>query len=154
MSIIVGLILLTLILITFEIIIPSGILGALAIIAGLGAATYAYFEFGFGGMVITLIITLIVSILTIMIEYKLFAKTKLGGKLFLQEKVEAKSTQAESDNSIVGKTGETLTPLAPTGMIFIDGRRYEAFSQGGFLDKGQKVSVTGVDNFRLIVKKS
>ena len=154
MSIVVGLIILALVLITFEIIIPSGVLGALAILAGLGAATFAYFEFGFGGMLITLIAALVAAIITITVEYKLFSKTKLGDKFLLREKVEAKSLKAESDESIVGKFGETLTPLSPTGIVIVEGRRYEAFSQAGFLEKEQKVSIMGVDNFRLIVKKS
>ena len=42
----------------------------------------------------------------------------------------------------------------PFGYINVQGRRYEAFSQSGYLAKGVTVRVTGLDNFRLIVTKT
>jgi membrane-bound ClpP family serine protease len=55
---------------------------------------------------------------------------------------------------VVGKVGEAATTLAPSGYVLIEGRRYEAFSQSGHMDRGTALKVVAVDNFRLIVTKS
>ena len=56
--------------------------------------------------------------------------------------------------SVVGRTAEALTTLAPGGYVEVDGRRYEAFCQSGHVNKGTMLRVVGLDNFRLIVSKS
>ena len=79
----------------------------------------------------------------------------LSGGMFLNSRVEGHSGTAnpsELPEEIIGKEGETLTPMVPTGMVGIDGQSYEAFSQSGFMEKGESCEVIGKDNFRLIVK--
>ena len=55
---------------------------------------------------------------------------------------------------VLDQQGETITPLSPSGYVSLKGRRYEAFSQSGYLEKGVAVRVTGLDNFRLIVTQN
>jgi membrane-bound ClpP family serine protease len=57
-------------------------------------------------------------------------------------------------SAVLDQLGETITPLSPSGYISLQGRRYEAFSQSGYLAKGVTVRVTGLDNFRLIVTQN
>jgi membrane-bound ClpP family serine protease len=54
---------------------------------------------------------------------------------------------------VIGQTAEAVTTLAPSGYVALAGRRYDAFSQSGLVAKGDRVLVTGLDNFRLIVSK-
>jgi membrane-bound serine protease (ClpP class) len=56
--------------------------------------------------------------------------------------------------AVVGKPAEAATALAPSGYVIVEGRRYEAFCETGFAEKGVALRVVGVDNFRLIVTKS
>ena len=82
-------------------------------------------------------------------------KTKVGRKMFLHRTVEAISQPPIAEpETVVGKDCESLTMLAPSGYVLLEGRRYEAFSQSGLVPKGVSLRVTGVDNFRLIVNKS
>jgi membrane-bound ClpP family serine protease len=83
-------------------------------------------------------------------ELVVLPKTKFGKGLVV-ESTSGINAAPQATEAIVGKMGETLTTLAPSGYIQIDGQRYDAFSQSGHVIKGSPVRVIGVDNFRLIV---
>lgn len=53
---------------------------------------------------------------------------------------------------LLGKVGESIEPLAPTGMIFIHGEMWRAESVSGPVEKGRQVRVTGVQNLTLFVE--
>jgi membrane-bound ClpP family serine protease len=55
---------------------------------------------------------------------------------------------------LVGKSGEAITVLSPTGYIRIGDRKYEAFCQSGQVPAGAALEVIGADSFRLIVKQT
>ena len=55
---------------------------------------------------------------------------------------------------MIGRTATALTALAPSGFVDVAGHRYEAFSRGGFVDRGAALKIVGLDNFRLIVAES
>ena len=73
--------------------------------------------------------------------------------MFIHSTVGSTSQEPVGHDSMVGQSGETLTTLAPSGYVSVGGRRYEAFSSSGHLEKGTPVRVTGHDTFRLIVTK-
>jgi membrane-bound ClpP family serine protease len=54
---------------------------------------------------------------------------------------------------LMGKEGEVLADLKPSGHIRIDGKRYQAVSRMGYLEKGTKIVVIGGEGAHLIVKK-
>jgi membrane-bound ClpP family serine protease len=76
--------------------------------------------------------------------------------MFLSAAVTGRSTpDASAEGSkLMGHAGEAVTALGPTGVVLVDGRRYEAASRGGFIDRGERVVVRGGTNFQLIVEKS
>ena len=43
--------------------------------------------------------------------------------------------------------------LGPTGFVMVNGKKLEAFSKSGFIEKNTEVRVTGRDNFRILVSK-
>jgi membrane-bound ClpP family serine protease len=74
--------------------------------------------------------------------------------MFLESAIKARSQPPPAEPStIIGREGEALTTLAPTGFVLIGGKKYEAASQSGLMPKGAPVKVVGADNFRLIVSK-
>lgn len=52
---------------------------------------------------------------------------------------------------VVGHTGEARTDLDPTGKIFIDGALWDAISEEGTIQKGEKVVVTEMTGLKLTV---
>lgn len=55
-------------------------------------------------------------------------------------------------SSLIGATGVAATALFPSGQVEIEGRRYEARSDAGFMEAGAPVKVTGLAEFGLIVE--
>ncbi|OIO59855.1 MAG: serine protease [Verrucomicrobia bacterium CG_4_10_14_3_um_filter_43_23] len=153
MTIIITLILIGLMLIIFEIIVPGGVLGFLGGAALLGACVYTYLDYGLTNAIGVFVFNLAMSVVAIAFALKFLPKTKIGQRMFLNKAVDDKSTAAQGTDELIGKTGETLTTLAPTGMISIEGQQYEGFSQDGLIPKGNPIIVSGRDNFRIIVRK-
>lgn len=56
--------------------------------------------------------------------------------------------------SLVGREGVTLTALAPTGTVEVAGRRVEASSADGFLDKGTAVTVADTFPGGVVVRRT
>jgi membrane-bound serine protease (ClpP class) len=88
------------------------------------------------------------------------ALAKLLPDSWFFDKLTVRSTVSSTSQSlpaeaaaVVGKPAEAATALAPSGYVIVDGRRYEAFCETGFVEKGVALRVVGVDNFRLIVTK-
>jgi membrane-bound serine protease (ClpP class) len=55
--------------------------------------------------------------------------------------------------SLVGKTAVAVTDLYPSGEVEIEGHRYQARSDVGYVERGSKVRVTARSSFGLVVVK-
>lgn len=153
MSAILGFVCAALVLVFFEIILPGGVLGALAALCLIVATWFGYDLYGpLGGVTVFIGTTLALGVL-IYVEFKLLARTGLGQKFFLKSTVEGHTRDTTAEDSIIGKEGKTLTRLCPGGMIAIEGKSYEAHSQDGYIERDQPVAVVAKDNFKLIIKK-
>lgn len=53
-----------------------------------------------------------------------------------------------------GKKGITHTIMRPSGKVEVDGKIYDAFSRGEYIEKGEAVEIIGEDTTSLIIKKS
>ncbi len=152
MTTIIVLFLAGILLLAIEVFVPGmivGIVGGLSIIAGVVTAFSLY---GSGGGMLALLCGGGLLGVTLYIEFVVLPRTKLARTLSMQATVEGTSQPAVADlAAVIDQLGETITPLAPSGYVSLNGRRYEAFSQSGYLAKGVTVRVTGLDNFRLTV---
>lgn len=59
----------------------------------------------------------------------------------------------ESVGALVGREGVAMTDLRPSGQIEIDGRRHEARSELGPIDRGRPVRVRAQSDFGLVVEE-
>ena len=152
MTLIILLFLLGIVLITVEVIVPGGILGAAGAVLMFGGCVMAFINYGNGVGFIALLAALAVGILALYIELRVLPKTKLGRRLFLTSEISAVTAPVGRDaENLAGKAAEALTMLSPSGYVRVDGRRYEAFCQSGQVPAGAALTVVGADNFRLIV---
>jgi membrane-bound ClpP family serine protease len=142
-------------LLAIEVFIPGmvvGVIGGLCILAGV---ILAFSLHGSAGGMIGLLGGALLLGLTLYIEFVVLPKSKLARKLSMEATVAGTSQPAVAElGAVLDQSGETVTPLSPSGYVSVQGRRYEAFSQSGYLAKGVPVRVTGLDNFRLIVTKN
>ena len=137
----------------FEVIVPGAVLGTLGALSMLGGVVLAFTQYGPTGGVATTLISVAVLGIVLYIEFRILPNTKLGKRMFLHSAVSASTQPPIAEPSIVGKTGEAATILAPSGFVVIDGRKLEAYSQSGYVEAGSVIRVDAVDNFRVIVSK-
>jgi membrane-bound serine protease (ClpP class) len=115
-----------------------GLFGAAAVVGGIWIALQHNTALGIGeiGLAVVLIPTFIV-----------------WGIRRMQLKATIKDPEPEEDLSVlVGKMGEVLTDLKPSGTVLLEGERRTASSMGKFLDKGTKVSVVKVEGKNIFVR--
>lgn len=155
MNAIILLFLVGVVLLGFEVFVPGAVLGILGSLSLLGGVILAFMDFGAPGGWTALATALGLVGGMLFFEFRILPRTALGKRLFLKSEIGGTSQPVIAvPDSVVDRTGETLTPLSPSGYIMLEGKRYEAFCRSGFVDKGASVRVVGVDNFRLIVSKT
>ena len=130
----------------------SGIAGVLCLVAVIviefltASATTAY-----------IVAAVLLAILVLMIV--LFARSMSGGVLFrspivLKDKIEAEAVKPSSGSleELIGKKGVAVTPLRPSGIVLIDGKRFSVETQATFVDRDASVTVVAVDGTKITVE--
>ena len=153
MDVIVTLFIVGVILIAVEVFVPGGIIGVIGVTALVGGIIVAYFEYGSGGALMAGLAAGGLVMIALVIEFAVLPKTPLGKRLFLRKKIKGATEYSHAGNLETGVEGKAATALAPTGLVLIAGKKYEAASRSGFIEKNETVKVVEKDNFRLIVSK-
>jgi membrane-bound serine protease (ClpP class) len=60
---------------------------------------------------------------------------------------------ASENQSLVGQSGEAITPLRPSGTARIGGKRVDVTAVGDFLEQGVNVVVVAADGMRVAVRR-
>jgi membrane-bound ClpP family serine protease len=143
-------------LIALELFIPSGgvigILAALAIIASLAVAFSGGWVTGVSMLLATMVILPIV--LAAAVHY--WPRTPIGRLIMLEtpqseDEVLPDTPQHRHLKDLIGKRGVAKTKMLPSGAIVIEGRVYDAFSEGMAIESGQPVRVTAIRTNRVAV---
>ena len=58
-----------------------------------------------------------------------------------------------ADENLIGSCGVTLTKMRPAGTVRIGDKRYDAASEGDFLDENEEIEVIACHGFQLIVRR-
>lgn len=153
MSLIIGLIITAFVLFFFEIFLPGGILAVLGGLMLLAAAAVSYDEFGLAVAVAILFFGLLGALVMFFLEIKFISKTRFGRQLSLRSVISG-SMNPLKDKNLITKEGVTLTVMAPSGKVEIEGIPYTAAAEEGFLDKGVPIRVLRVETFKIIVTRT
>jgi len=60
---------------------------------------------------------------------------------------------AAGREELVGRTAEVVTTLDPKGVVFVEGERWTAVSEGGRAESEEEVTITKVDGLKLYVTR-
>lgn len=153
-----GLLLLGLVLVVLEVFIPSGgALGVMAALAILGAVGVAFLG-GLQSGAIVLGVTALAVPAVLLLAVKYWPHSPLGRLILIKlpkSDREILPLDERGDlKQLVGKLGRARSKMLPSGIVSIDGRSYDAVSQGTPIDPGETVKVVAVRNNRIVVRTS
>ncbi|HRZ42823.1 MAG TPA: NfeD family protein [Bacteroidales bacterium] len=144
----------------------TGVLGITLIITGLILSMIGNVQFDFSGVkagsvLISFSVVITAIFLALMLSYLLTIKifgqsTFLFGQLSLATEQKAEKGYTIMDpglQGMIGIEGIAHTMLRPAGKILIDDIQYDATAESGYIEKGEKVVVSGYENAQLIVRK-
>lgn len=94
------------------------------------------------------------SIILLFVGGARFTQSKAFSRVALTKTMKKSEGYTSSFNpeEMVGKTGQAHTILRPSGKIVIDGDIYDAYTRGGYIEKGQQVIVISQEGTSLKVK--
>lgn len=143
------------VLLIVEAVIPGfgifGILGIVGVIVGVALSATSI-----KAAVISIAVALILTIIFAVIMVKLFPKNKFLSRLILTDDVKDEKLDEERrqvSEALLGKQGESITPLRPAGVILLDGEKYDAVTRGDYIDAQNQVVITKVEGNRIVVEK-
>lgn len=147
----IALFVLGIILLILEIFIPGGIVGSVgfvSMVSGLVLAAYDTQQ-GLAALGIAVLTTIVVAF----VLFKYFGFRGMWEKLILRDtqQNEAGYVAPRDRRALLGKTGLSLTPLRPAGVVKIDGERVDAVTEGGFIPAGRPIRVAHVEGTRVVV---
>ena len=131
----------------------TGILGIIGIVSGV------FISFGIHNIAVAsfvVFISLLIDIILIVLIARFMSKSKdFKNKITLDSDTSGyHSSVSYDDLDLMGKEGVADTFFRPSGYIVIDGKKYDAVSEGEFIDKGSSLKVILVEGNRIVVKKS
>ena len=54
---------------------------------------------------------------------------------------------------LLGRIGQTLTPLRPAGTMLLDGERLDVVSEGNYINADQTVEIIKIEGSRIVVRE-
>ncbi|GEL78320.1 NfeD family protein [Tenuibacillus multivorans] len=148
------LLLVGLICIVLEIFVPSGILGIIGGGAILGALLVSGADMGH--MAFSIGIALLVAIiLSIVLFRKLDFNKGFLSNFILTEATNTESGFVSNENrmELIGRRGQALTYLRPSGTGVFDGERLDVVSEGSFIARDANIEIVKVEGSRIVVRE-
>jgi membrane-bound serine protease (ClpP class) len=138
-----------------ELIFPSGILSALALAAIAIGVALTFSQDMTIGLITLLVVFVALPVLgSFVLHY--WPKTPIGKRLILQspgaEATLASTPENQELEQLIGRYGQTVSDLRPSGVTNFDGKRVDTITEGMMVDTGQWVRCIDVRAGRVIVR--
>ncbi len=143
-----------LVLLTIEVMIPGfglpGISGIILVVVGTVLAMNDI-KTALMSLSIAIIISALVSFYLVRMGYR----SKLFNSIILSNKLERKKgySSGQNFNHLMDFEALTLSELRPAGFIDINGEKFDALSEGEFIQKNSKVRVVRVEGSKIYVRR-
>lgn len=137
-----------------ELFVPSfgilGILGTVSLIAGIVMASP-----NAESALLSLVVALVAAGVVVFFIARRFKHRGVWNKFILKDRMTTEEgyVSSSSKSELLGRTGETLTPLRPAGTVRIDEERIDVVTNGEFIAAGVLVEVVKVEGTRVVVRQ-
>ncbi len=146
-----------LVVVGIELFIPSaGLLAVLATALFIASIVVAFFHSAMTGVGVILAIAVLLPFLFTAFV-RLWPHTPIGRRVLIQpprkEELLPEGEGYDDLEQLVGRRGVAKTPMLPSGLVQIEGRKYDAISQGAPVDAGDRIEVVAIKTRKIIVRK-
>ncbi len=131
-----------------ELFVPGVIMGMLGFLTVVGTIIFAFVS-GYQG---TGAVLIGVTIAFVPVFFMLW-KHVMGRYFAIHEQETGFMPSSNIDKSLVGVEGLAATPLRPSGIAQLDGRRHHVVTRGEMLEKGSRIKVVEVSGNRVVVAR-
>jgi membrane-bound ClpP family serine protease len=139
------------ILLALEVVVPGAVLGIIGGLFILAGVVVAFDRFGIDGGGLACVAAAALVGIALYLEFVLLPKSRLAKTFSMTATVAGTSQPPVADRTVIGRRVVAVTPLTPSGVVELEGRRYEAFARSGQAAAGTYLDIVDLDNFRLIV---
>ncbi len=139
-------------LVAAEVFLPGLILGTIGLLCLIASVVLVFSQYGTSAGVLAAFLVGGLSFVGFIVWLNIFPRTFIGRRLMLQTRQPADLTAA-AHQTMIGVTGEALTPLRPSGTAQINGKRVDVTAVGDFLESGEQVVVSAADGMRVAVRR-
>lgn len=147
------LILVGLFLIGAEIFLPGGVIGVFGGFALLTAVVVGFSAFGPNGGVLSALAIIVLLGICLVLWVKYFPRTGMGRRLTLARDGKLFKAPPEELKALLGKEGQAVTDLRPSGVARIDGHRVDVITDGLWIGNGRPLQVIEVEGTRVVVRE-
>lgn len=143
-----------LILVVVEVFVAGGIIGIIGGALIIGSLLFA--GESFIHMAYSILIAMLIAGIGMVILMKFFGKKlHMFNRLVLNDSMTTEEGYVSNKNRIelIGKQGQSLTPLRPSGTIVVDQERLDVVTEGNYVDAGKTVEVVKVEGSRIVVRE-
>lgn len=146
-------------LVVLEVFVPSGgalaFISAVVTIAGIVSLFKHSTMWGLSGILAVMVL----GPMTFAFALKVWPSTPIGRRLMGERPAEMAEAERLAEQqrrrelfSLVDQEGVALTALRPVGVVKIEGARFDALSEVGYIEAGQRVRVTMIDGVQVKVR--
>lgn len=147
------LLLVALALLLLDLFIPSGgVLSVLSGLAMLGALVFAFTHGVWTGAAVLLFLIILIPV-GALFAVRWWPHTPIGKRILIDTPVVGDAPGQTAYRHLLGKRGVAESKMVPAGAVRIDGRTYDAVSEGTFVHYGDTVEVISVDGNHLVVRQ-
>ena len=152
LSLIITLFVVGFLLLASEVFLPGMIVGTVGLICLIASVVVVFNEYGTSTGLLAAVLVGGLTISGFVIWLNIFPHTFVGRRIMLFTRQAAGGFAAENQ-TLLGATGEALTPLRPSGTARIAGKRVDVTAVGDFLEQGASVVVVAADGMRVAVRR-
>lgn len=136
-------------LISAETIVPGGILGIFGGAALLTAAVVGWMKFPEPYNYLGIAGVIVLTIALVILWLRILPKTGIS---LSQDAGDFKAPKGKTEIA-VGTVCETLSPLRPSGLALLDGKRIDVITEGDWIDAHTQVKVIRTEGCRIFVRE-
>ncbi len=133
-------------------VIPGGVVAIAGITLIVGVQIYSYKSMGPAFTLNSCIVTAVMAVVLgfLVWRFRLWKVMQLHQQ---EDKETGFVSYSTRRTELIGKMGETFSTLRPGGTVRIEGKKYDAVTEGSLLEKGVQIKVLEVRGAQVVVRK-